>query len=159
MRKLVALTSILTLLLTSVPVLAFGYIPPAPSTASTQFLLEACGETEVKTLSVINGWDGDFRASVAENVDNDEYLFMSTSVDFSVPSFGASEMVESKYVYAEGNTEIIKGVLWDSHPAWPSTANFYVGWMTDDASDEIGFTNVGSGSALYNMQTNKQLKK
>jgi hypothetical protein len=156
-EKIFALASVLTLLLTSVPVMAFGYMPPAPSETSTQFELLASGDTEVKTFSLINGWDGAYRASVAENVDNDGGLYMSTSVDFEIPSFGASLMVESKEIIASGDTEIIKLVDWDSHPCWPSTANFYVGWSTGDAEDGIEVTNVGSGSALYNMQTNSDV--
>jgi hypothetical protein len=156
MNKIIA--AIVGLLMITTPALAYcpGCYTP-PQTASSQFSLSASGLTSVATLSTIAGWDGAFRASVIENICNDGDIGMATSVDFSVPSFGASVMLESKNVEAYGDTEIIKGVLWNSHPYWPSTANLYIGWMTPTASDEVDVTNVGSGSALYSMDTNSPL--
>jgi hypothetical protein len=156
MNKIIA--AIVSLALLATPALAYcpGCPPPA-QTASSQFQLSASGVTSVATLSSINGWDGTPRGSVIENICNDGSIGMATSVDFSVPSFGASVMLESKNVGASGDTEIIKGVAWDSHPCWPSTANLYIGWSTPTAGDEVDVTNVGSGSALYSMQTNSLL--
>ena len=159
MNKIIA--ALMGLLLLATPALA--YCPPGgcytpPETASSQFSLSASGVTSVATLSTIAGWDDLPRGSVIENICNDGIIGMVTSVDFSVPSFGASVMLESKNVEASGDTEIIKGVAWYSpNPMWPNTANLYVGWMTPSASDEVDVTNVGFGSALYSMQTNSPL--
>ena len=157
MNKIIAALVSLTLLAT--PALATGcfFCAPPADEANAQFQLVADGETMVATLSTIKGWDGAFRAGVAENVYNDEYVEMATSVNYYVPFFGASEMLESKDVYAEGDTSIIKQVQWAS-PGPANTANLYIGWTTASARDEVDVTNVGSGSALYNMNTNSPVR-
>ena len=142
--------------LATYPCYGYGCMPAAPDTASSSLSLNTSGVTTVATLSKINGWDGAFRAGVAENVYNDGIMNMWTSVGFSVPSFGASEMIESKVVASEGDTSIIKQVSWAS-PGPANTANLFIGWATPSASDEVDVTNVGSGNALYNMATNSLL--
>ena len=156
MNKIIA--AMVGLLMIASPALAtfpcYGCGPtPQPEVASSQFLLSASGMTTVATLSTIDGWDGAPRAGVAENICNDGSILLETSVDFYVPSFGASEMVESKFVSADGDTSIIKQAEWYS-PGPVNTANLYIGWLTDSAADEVDVTNVGAGMALYNMNAN-----
>lgn len=156
MNKIIA--AIVGLMMLATPALAFCpgcYTPPSTANSQLQILTE--GYTTVATLSTIEGWDGTPRAAVAENVYNNGVLNMWASVDFEVPSFGASEMLESKNILASGDTAVIKQVSWAS-PGPANTANLYIGaFASDVGTDEVDVTNVGSGSILYNVATNSGL--